>query len=97
VTDTVSVVIRNLIRQIETPDRLRGRMTAINMMFFMGGPQLGEFEAGAVAHWFCAPVSVVTGGVGSLVATGWVAAATPALREYGRTRELGIEPGNCGP
>jgi MFS family permease len=97
VTDTVSVVIRNLIRQIETPDRLRGRMTAINMMFFMGGPQLGEFEAGAVAHWFGAPVSVVTGGVGSLVATGWVAAATPALREYGRTRELGIEPGNCGP
>ena len=51
-TDTVSTVIRNIIRQLETPDRLRGRMTGINMVFFMGGPQLGELEAGAVANWF---------------------------------------------
>src|SRR5213596_3474409 len=50
-TDTVSTVIRNIIRQLETPDRLRGRMTGVNMVFFMGGPQLGEFEAGAVANW----------------------------------------------
>ena len=46
-TDTVSMVIRNIVRQLETPDRLRGRMTGVNMVFFMGGPQLGEFEAGA--------------------------------------------------
>ena len=45
-TDTVSMVIRNIIRQLETPDRLRGRMTGVNMVFFMGGPQLGELEAG---------------------------------------------------
>ena len=49
-TDTVSMVIRNIIRQLETPDRLRGRMTGVNMVFFMGGPQLGELEAGAVAQ-----------------------------------------------
>ena len=54
-TDTVSTIIRNIIRQLETPDRLRGRMTGINMVFFLGGPQLGELEAGAVAHWFGAP------------------------------------------
>ena len=51
-TDTVSMVFRNLIRQLETPDHLRGRMTGVNMVFFMGGPQLGELEAGLVANWF---------------------------------------------
>jgi MFS family permease len=83
-TDTVSTVIRNIIRQMETPDRLRGRITGINMVFFMGGPQLGELEAGAVAHAFGAPVSVVTGGVGCLVATAGVALAWPVVRRYGR-------------
>src|SRR6185503_12762998 len=68
--DTVSMIIRNIIRQLETPDRLRGRMTGVNMVFFQGGPQLGEMEAGAVANWFGATVSVVTGGLGCLIATG---------------------------
>ena len=45
-SDTVSTIFRNLIRQLETPDQLRGRMTGVNMVFFMGGPQLGELEAG---------------------------------------------------
>ena len=83
-TDTVSMVIRNIVRQIETPDRLRGRMTGVNMVFFIGGPQLGELEAGAVANWFGAPFSVITGGAGCLIATAWVAASTPALRRYRR-------------
>ena len=48
--DTVSTVLRQTIRQLVTPNHLRGRMTSINMMFFMGGPQLGELEAGAVAR-----------------------------------------------
>jgi len=84
-TDTVSMIVRNIVRQFETPDRLRGRMIGVNMVFFMGGPQLGELEAGAVANWFGAPFSVVSGGVGCLVATAWVAAATPGLRHYGKT------------
>ena len=74
-TDTVSTVIRNVIRQ-------RGRMTGINMVFFMGGPQLGEFEAGAVANWFGARFSVVSGGIGCLLATAWLAIATPMIRRY---------------
>jgi MFS family permease len=82
--DTVSMVIRNIVRQLETPDRLRGRMIGINMVFFMGGPQLGELEAGAVANWFGAPLSVTSGGLGCLLATLWVAATTPALRHYKR-------------
>lgn len=48
--DSVSTIIRNTIRQLQTPDNLRGRMVSINQIFFMGGPQLGEIEAGAVAH-----------------------------------------------
>jgi MFS family permease len=81
-TDTVSMIIRNIIRQLETPDRLRGRMTGVNMVFFMGGPQLGELEAGAVANWLGAPFSVISGGIGCLIATACVAASTPALRRY---------------
>jgi MFS family permease len=85
-TDTVSMVIRNIVRQLETPDRLRGRMMGVNMVFFMGGPQLGELEAGAVANWLGAPFSVISGGLGCLLATGWVAGVTPALRRYRRDR-----------
>jgi MFS family permease len=83
--DTVSMVIRNIVRQLETPDRLRGRTTGINMVFFNGGPQLGEIEAGLVANWVGAPLSVITGGIGCLLATGWVAASTPELRHYRAT------------
>jgi MFS family permease len=81
-TDTISIIIRNIVRQLETPDRLRGRMIGVNMVFFIGGPQLGEFEAGTLASWLGATFSVVSGGIGSLIATAWVAAATPALRHY---------------
>jgi len=83
-TDTVSMVFRNLIRQLETPDHLRGRMVGVNMVFFMGGPQLGELEAGLVAQWLGAVVSVVSGGVACVAATIWIAANTPALRRYRR-------------
>ena len=83
-TDTVSMVLRNVIRQLTTPDHLRGRMTSVNMIFFMGGPQLGELEAGLVANWLGAPISVITGGIGCLVATAWVAWKTPELRDYRR-------------
>jgi MFS family permease len=81
-TDTISMVIRNIVRQLETPDRLRGRMIGVNMVFFQGGPQLGELEAGFVANWLGPVFSVVSGGVGCLIATAWVAATTPTLRHY---------------
>jgi len=83
-TDTVSMVIRNIVRQLQTPDEMRGRMTSVNMIFFMGGPQLGELEAGLVAQGWGAPFSVVTGGIGCLLAVAWVAWRTPALRGYRR-------------
>jgi MFS family permease len=80
--DTVSTVIRQTIRQLETPDRLRGRMTALTMLFFMGGPQLGELEAGAVAKWLGAPASVALGGIGCLIAVALLAWRAPGLRRY---------------
>ena len=83
-TDTVSMVIRNIIRQLNTPDAMRGRLTGVNMIFFMGGPQLGELEAGLVANALGAPLSVVSGGIGCLLATAWVVWQTPALRAYRR-------------
>jgi MFS family permease len=86
--DTVSMVFRNLIRQLETPDHLRGRMTGVNMIFFMGGPQLGELEAGLVANWLGPVFSVVSGGIGCMVATGWIIGRTPALRAYRRSMEM---------
>jgi len=76
------MVIRNLVRQLQTPDAMRGRMVGVNMVFFMGGPQLGELEAGLVAQWMGPVISVVTGGVACVAATLWIAATTPTLRRY---------------
>ena len=80
--DTVSMVLRQTIRQLHTPDMLRGRMTSVSMIFFMGGPQLGEMEAGAVAGAWGAPFSVISGGVAAVMATALIAARAPALRRY---------------
>jgi len=82
------MVIRNVIRQLETPDHLRGRMTGVNMLFFQGGPQLGELEAGLVANWVGAPISVVSGGIGCLLCTAWLGATTPELRHEVRGERL---------
>jgi hypothetical protein len=82
------MVIRNLVRQLTTPDHMRGRMTSVNMIFFMGGPQLGELEAGLVANTFGPVLSVVSGGIGCLLVTAWVAASTPQLRHYRATTRL---------
>lgn len=80
--DGISSIIRNTIRQITTPDYIRGRMTSVNMIFYMGGPQLGEFEAGMLAGAIGAPLSVVVGGVGTLIIVGLVALKIPVLRRY---------------
>lgn len=80
--DTVSTVLRQTIRQLMTPDHLRGRMTSINMIFFMGGPQLGELEAGTVAALVGAPLSVVTGGLGCLIAVALAMVMAKNLLHY---------------
>lgn len=82
--DTVSTVIRQTLRQVLTPDALRGRMGSINMIFFMGGPQLGEVEAGAVASALGPRVSVGSGGLLAIVVAAATAALAPSLRRYER-------------
>jgi MFS family permease len=81
-SDSVSTIIRNTIRQLQTPDHIRGRMTGVNQIFFMGGPQLGEVEAGVVAQLFGTPFAIISGGVGCLVALAWIARRWPQLRTY---------------
>ena len=81
-SDAVSTVLRVTLRQMLTPDDLRGRMTSVNMMFFMGGPQLGEVEAGAVAKAFGARFAVASGGILCVLAAGFVALISPELRRY---------------
>jgi MFS family permease len=80
--DMVSVVIRNVIRQMTTPDHLRGRMVSINMIFYSGGPQLGEIEAGFAAHLMGTPLSVAFGGLATIIATIIVAKKIPKLWAY---------------
>jgi len=87
IADLVSTVVRQVLRQMLTPDDMRGRMTSVNMIFFMGGPQLGELEAGLVAALFAsaavgATVSVVSGGLGTLLVTGLVAWKSRVVRDY---------------
>lgn len=81
-SDAVSMVIRGTLRQLMTPDELRGRMTSVNMMFFMGGPQLGELEAGLVAAAFGVPFAVVTGGLATVALTLLIARKFPTLRRF---------------
>lgn len=85
--DLVSTVIRQTLRQLLTPDALRGRMTSVSMIFFMGGPQLGEMEAGLVASLFASmaagvTVSIVSGGILTMIAAGYALARAATLREY---------------
>ena len=65
--DNISVVIRHTLVQTLTPDAMRGRASAINAMFIGASNELGAFESGLVAHWFTPTISVVSGGIGTLV------------------------------
>ncbi|PWH19342.1 MAG: MFS transporter [Anaerolineae bacterium] len=85
--DAVSTIIRNTIRQLLTPDHLRGRMVSVNQIFFLGGPQLGEVEAGVVAQLFGAPFAIVSGGIGCLLAVAWVVRRWPLLWSVDRVEQ----------
>jgi MFS family permease len=89
--DSVSTIIRNTIRNMNTPDSLRGRMTGINQIFFMGGPQLGEIEAGAVAQGLGVPFAIISGGIGTILIVVLIAARWPILLRYN-----GDEPMQAG-
>jgi MFS family permease len=89
--DMVSVVIRQTLVQLETPDAMRGRVSAVNSLFIGASNQLGEFESGATAAWLGPVGSVVLGGVGVLL----VAAAWPRLFPALARRDA-LLPGGTG-
>lgn len=77
--DMVSMVLRGVIVQLITPDEFRGRISAVNAMFVIGGPMLGQFESGVVAGIFTPELSVISGGLACIVATIAIAALVPGL------------------
>ncbi len=88
--DAVSTIIRNTIRQLQTPDHMRGRMTSINQIFFQGGPQLGEVEAGVVAQLFGVPFAIISGGVGCILGMLLIIWKWPQLRSYNGEEPLPV-------
>ena len=82
--DMVSVVIRMTLIQLETPDHMRGRVSAVNSIFIGASNQLGEFESGATAEWFGPVGSVVIGGVGTLLVVATWMRLFPSLAQRDR-------------
>jgi MFS family permease len=80
--DGLSTIIRNTVRQLLTPDAMRGRMLSITQIFFKGGPQLGEMESGLIAQVFGVSFAIVTGGVGCVIAAWIVIRKFPQLWRY---------------
>ena len=80
-SDMVSVIIRGTLIQIATPDSMRGRVNAVDMLFIGVSNELGEFESGLTAHWFGTVPSVVIGGIGTLAVIGIWAWIFPELRK----------------
>ncbi|WP_028633326.1 MFS transporter [Pseudomonas parafulva] len=85
--DMISMVIRGAFVQLETPDEMRGRVSAVNGLFIGASNQLGEFESGVTAHWFGTVPAVVLGGVGTLVVTGVWIKLFPTLAKRDRLHE----------
>jgi MFS family permease len=80
--DVVSAVFRGTILQDSVPDSLRGRMSSVHILVVVGGPRLGDVEAGLVAAVFSPTVSVVTGGLACIVGVGALALAVPEFARY---------------
>jgi MFS family permease len=78
-SDMISVVVRGTLVQIATPDAVRGRVNAVDMIFIGASNELGEFESGLTAHWFGTVPAVIIGGAGTLVVVGLWAWLFPEL------------------
>jgi MFS family permease len=87
-TDMVSVIVRATLIQVKTPDEMRGRVNAVDMIFIGASNELGQFESGIPAQWFGAVPAVILGGIGAIAVTGLWAWMFPQLR---RVNELTME------
>lgn len=79
--DTVSVIVRHTLLQLSTPDHMRGRVSAVNMIFIGASNEVGQFESGLTAHWFGTVPAVVIGGFGTMLVVAVWARVFPVIRE----------------
>jgi MFS family permease len=91
--DMISMVIRSSLVQLETPDAMRGRVSAVNSIFINTSNQLGEFESGVTAAWFGAVEATVLGGIGTLIVVALWMWWFPQLR---RRERLQCDPADAG-
>ena len=82
--DMVSVIVRHTLVQLATPDEMRGRVSAVNMVFIGASNEVGQFESGLTAHWFGTIPAVVLGGIGTIATVALWARLFPALRQVDR-------------
>jgi MFS family permease len=78
--DMVSVVVRSTMVQLNTPDHMRGRVSAVNMVFIGASNEVGQFESGITAQWFGTVPAVVLGGIGTIVVVALWTWLFPQLR-----------------
>jgi MFS family permease len=90
-SDMISVIIRSTLTQLATPDQMRGRVTAVDMIFIGASNELGQFESGVTAQWFGTVPAVVLGGIGTLVVIALWAWIFPELRRAGELHTIGSE------
>jgi MFS family permease len=83
-TDMVSVIVRTTLVQLATKDEMRGRVSAVNMLFIGASNEFGQFESGVTAAWFGTVPAVVLGGIGTLIVIGIWAWRFPELRQADR-------------
>jgi MFS family permease len=95
-TDMVSVIVRGTLIQIATPDEMRGRVNAVDMLFIGVSNELGEFESGLTAHWFGTVPSVVIGGLGTLAVIAIWAWKFPELRRADKLTVAELVPERSG-
>jgi hypothetical protein len=90
-SDMISVIIRGTLIQLATPDAMRGRVNAVDMMFIGVSNELGEFESGLTAHWFGTVPSVVLGGIATMAVIGVWAWIFPELRHADQMHSVAVE------
>ena len=91
--NTISTVLRGTILQLNIPDAVRGRVSSVNAVFTNGGPQLGQFRAGAVGQWLGPELSVLSGGLAVVGVVGLISALVPMVRRFeipSATEEKGV-------
>ena len=89
--DNISMVVRQTLTQLLTPDRMRGRVSAVSGIFIGASNELGGFESGMVAHWLGPVISVVSGGIGTILVVTGAAALSPQLLRLGALHEAQAE------